>query len=171
MMQSTYKERLRVLREITGCREGAVAGQVTVDQVYAHYQHERLDLHHPRGGEAKFLERPLMENFRDYLAGYARDVLEHGGQRAMQRAMEHLSDQVEVRAPVEFADLRRSGHPEVFIGGRRVYNREPKVGRLSEEELRRKARLRKLPPQILGYIWWHVMHKTEPPPRHSRWAG
>lgn len=170
-MQSTYKERLAELRRMTGSRDGMIEGTVTVDQVYAHYQHERLDLHHPRGGEAKYLERPLMERFRTYLTSYARELLENGGQQAMARSMEHLSDQVEERAPVEFADLRRSGRPEVFQGGRRIFNREPKVHRLTEAELRRKARLRHLPPEILGYIWWHVMHKTEPPPRHSRWAG
>lgn len=170
-MKSTYRERLEELRRMTGCNEGDLEGTVTVDQVYAHYQHEHLEFHHPRGGEALYLQRPLMESFRLYLTDYARTVLKDGGHPAMARSMEHLSDMVEIRAPVEFADLRRSGHPQVTLGGRVVYDRQPKVHRLTEEELRMKNRLRQLPPEILGYIWWHVMHHTKPPPRHSRWAG
>src|SRR5690625_3352594 len=41
---------------------------------YAVVQHERTDFQHPRGGEAKFAERTLQENFnryRDYIAGKA----------------------------------------------------------------------------------------------------
>jgi hypothetical protein len=30
--------------------------------VYASLQHERMDYNHPSGGNAKFLERPLLEN-------------------------------------------------------------------------------------------------------------
>jgi hypothetical protein len=55
-----------------------------------------MDLHHPRGGSAKYLEKPLMEHYRDYLDDYAKTVLTDGGQPAMKRSVEHLSDQVEV---------------------------------------------------------------------------
>lgn len=171
MTESTFRERLEELRKVTGCRQGALAGTVTVDQVYAHYQHEHLEFRHPRGGEAMYLTRPLLENFMSYISDCARTYLNDGGQESMKHAMEHLSDQVEIRAPVEFADLRRSGHPQVTLGERTVYDREPKQHRLTEAELRAKARLRHLPPEILGFIWWHVMHKTEPPPRHSRWES
>lgn len=162
----TFSARIAELRRITGAPE-RLRGQVTVDQVYAHYQHERLDLRHPRGGHALYLQAPLFDHFSQYLDRYAREVLDDGGHRAMARAMEHLSDQVEREAPVEFADLRRSGHPEVHSGIRTVYDRQPKQHRLTREELRIKARLRHLPPEIIGFIWWHVMHHQKPPP-HMR---
>ena len=138
-------------------------GQVTVDQVYAHYQHEHLEFRHPRGGQAMYLQAPLYEHFREYLDDYSRTVLHDGGQPAMGRSMEHLSDEVELKAPREFGDLMRSGHPEVHQGDRIIYDRAPKQHRLTEAELRIKDRLRKLPPQLIGYIWWHVMHHQHPP--------
>lgn len=139
-------------------------GQVTVDQIYAHYQHEHLEFRHPRGGRALYLQAPLYEHYRDYLQDYADNVLRDGGQDAMKRSMEHLSDEVETNAPREFGDLLRSGHPEVQLGERSIYDRPPKQHRLTEYELRAKARLRHLPPELIGWIWWHVMHKQEPPP-------
>lgn len=138
-------------------------GQVTVDQVYAHYQHEHLEFRHPRGGQAMYLQAPLYEHFREYLDEYARTVLQDGGQPSMGRSMEHLSDEVETHAPREFGDLMRSGHPEVYQGERQIYDRPPKQHRLTPQELKIKDRLRKLPPELIGYIWWHVMHHQHPP--------
>ena len=96
------------------------------------YQHERLDLHHPRGGQGKYLEKPLFDHYRDYLDDYAKTVLKDGGQPAMKRSMEHLSDEVEVTAPREWGDLRKSGHPQVKLGDRTVYDRAPKAARLTD---------------------------------------
>ena len=111
-----------------------------MNQVYAHYQSERLDLVHPRGGGPKYLTRPLMDGYRDYLTDYARTVLHDGGQPAMKRSMEHLSDQVELTAPREWGDLRKSGHPQVTQGGRTLYDRPPKAARLTKQELAAKSR-------------------------------
>ena len=146
---------------MTGAPE-TLRGQVTVDQVYAHYQHEHLEFRHPRGGRALYLQAPFYEHYDGYLRDYAGSVLDDGGQRSMEHSMEHLSDQVEVHAPREFGDLMRSGHPEV-IQGVHHYDRPPKQHRLSEAELKLKNRLRHLPPEIIGYIWWHVMHHQHPP--------
>jgi hypothetical protein len=115
-------------------------GQVTVDQVYAHYQHEHLEFRHPRGGRALYLQAPLNEHYDDYLEQYARHVLDNGGQRSMSDSMEDLSDAVEFSAPREWGDLMHSGHPEVLQGEHPVYDRQPRVHRLSEEELRAKSR-------------------------------
>jgi len=138
-MASTFAERIDALRTLTG-RGERLTGTVTVDQRYAHYQHERMDLHHPRGGSAKYLERPLMDGYRDYLDDYARTVLTDGGQPAMRRSMDHLSDAVEVTAPREWGDLRKSGHPKVTLADRVVYDRPPKAARLTAEELKAKSR-------------------------------
>lgn len=139
-MTGTFTDRIKQLRDSTGSREGSIRATVTVDQVYAHYQHEHLEFRHPLGGTAKFLERPLITHFRDYLTDYARTVLHDGGRQAMERSAEHLSDQVELSAPREWGDLLKSGHPQVRLGGSEIYDRPPKVHRLSKEELKIKSR-------------------------------
>jgi hypothetical protein len=58
----------------------------------------------------------------------------------MERAARHLSDQVEITAPREWGDLRDSGHAQVTQGGRTIYDRPPKVARLTEQELKAKSR-------------------------------
>jgi hypothetical protein len=135
----TFSERIAELRRMTGNGQ-RLEGSVTCDQVYAKYQHEHMELHHPRGGSAKFLERPLFDHYRDYLSDYADTVLHDGGQPAMKRSMEHLSDQVEITAPREWGDLLKSGHPQVTVGDHTVYDRAPKAARLTAEELRAKSR-------------------------------
>jgi hypothetical protein len=162
-----FSERMDVLRKQAHA-PARLSAIVTVDQVYAHYQHERADLNHPRGGEAFYLSKPLMALFRDGLADYASHVLHDGGLDSLKRFAEKLSDAVETTAPREFGDLLRSGHPQVTVGGRTEYDRQPHQHRLSSAELRTKDRLRKLPPEIIGYIWWKVMHHQEPPPHLRR---
>jgi hypothetical protein len=134
----TFSERIDELRRMVG--SGKITARVTVDQRYAAYQHEHLEFRHPRGGKALYLQQPLMDHFRDYLEDYARTVLDDGGQPAMRRAAEHLSDQVEMHAPREFLDLMFSGHPQVTQDGRTLYDRPPKRRRLTDEELRAKSR-------------------------------
>ena len=138
-MTSTFSERIDALRKIVNSGE-RLSGTCTVDQVYAHFQHERANLIHPRGGGPFYLQKPLMDGYRDYLEDYAKTVLTDGGQPAMKRSMEHLSDQVELTAPREWNDLPKSGHPQVTVGGRIVYDRAPKVARLTAEELKAKSR-------------------------------
>ncbi len=57
-------------------------------------------------------------------------------------AAEHLSGEVARLAPVEFGDLRGSGHPVVTDDGETIYDRPPLVGRLSKEELKAKDKAR-----------------------------
>jgi hypothetical protein len=106
-----------------------------------------------------------MENYSHYLQRYADRLLEDGGEHAIVEAVEDLAEDggVATRAPVEFDDLRRSGHPTVTSDGATIYDRAPRQHRLSEEELRIKDRLRVLPPALIGYLWWRVMHHSEPP--------
>lgn len=40
--------------------------EVSFNTPYAAVQHERLDFNHPKGGEAKYLERPLLEQATRY---------------------------------------------------------------------------------------------------------
>ena len=160
----TFDEGLRELSERVG--HGDLVGHVVVDQIYAHYQHERLDLHHPRGGMAKYLEVPLYEHRDEYFEEMARQAFEEGGlHRAMRDAVEDLAGigGVEGHAPFLWGDLHHSGHPSVTDNDEVVYERPPQVHRLTEEELREKARRTPLPPELLGWIWWHVEHHEHPP--------
>jgi hypothetical protein len=134
----TFSERIDELRHRVG--SGKLTGSVTVDQRYAQYQHEHMELHHARGGSAKYLQKPLFDHYRNYLNDYAKTVLDDGGQAAMRRSMEHLSDQVEITAPREWGDLRKSGSPKVTQGGRTLYDRPPKAARLTAQELKAKSR-------------------------------
>jgi hypothetical protein len=156
-MTSTFAERSQELRRMVGSGQ-RVTGSVVVDQRYAQYQHERLDLHHPRGGRAKYLEGPLYDGYRTYLGWYAAEVLRDGGIKAIERAMGHLSDQVEVSAPREFEDLMRSGHPVVKVGPKTVYDRPPHVSRLNADQLRGKSRLRMRALIAAGRPWFFTRH-------------
>lgn len=138
-MTGTFRDRMADLRRQTGAPDSLVMS-VQVDQVYAHYQHEHLEFRHPRGGQAKYLEAPLFEHYRDYLEAYSNEVLHDGGQRALERSAEHLVNQVELHAPREWGDLARSGHPQLRQGERVIFYREPHVHRLTEAELKIKSR-------------------------------
>jgi hypothetical protein len=171
-MTDRFADRIAELRAQTRSGE-RLRGSVTIDQAYAHYQHERLDLHHPRGGGPLYLTRPLFEHAGDYLAAIARTYLDDGGRREMARSMEHLSDAAELAAPWEFGDLIHSGHPQVHAGEELVYDRPPKRHRLTEAELRAKSRLRwpSLPDRLKGWIYWHNTIRGRmglPPPRRGR---
>lgn len=121
-----------------------LAGHVEFDQVYAHYQHEGLELRHPRGGQAKYLEAPLFASAAATYQKVADSLLDDGGREGMSDAMENLSDEAKSLAPVEFHDLRDSGHPTVRVGDETVYDRPPVVARLTPEQLKAKSRLRDL---------------------------
>lgn len=64
----------------------------------------------------------------------------HGLQDAGIHIAEKGVTMVEEHAPVEFGDLRKSGHPKVTKDGATIYDRPPVVGRLSEAELKAKHR-------------------------------
>lgn len=124
---------------------GRIRGSVVVDQVYARYQHEGLDFKHPRGGQAKYLEQPLYSQAPLYMRDLAARVLPSGDVvQAMADCMEDLSGQVFDLAPIEFLDLRASGHPTVTQGGAVKYDRPPMQARLTEAQLRAKHKLRSI---------------------------
>ncbi len=94
--------------------------------MYAHYQHDRLDLRDPAAGWPRFLSRPLREHHRGCYAQIACALFRPRGLvQAMADAMEDLSAKVAEHAPVESGDLRRSGHPTVTDDGAVVYDRAP----------------------------------------------
>ena len=137
-----FDKRMRELSERVG--EGNLTGTVEVDQVYARYQHEGLDLNHPEGGQAKYLEAPLYADHNGMLERLAGNVLEGDLEGAMIDNMEGLSNRVYELAPFEFGDLKASGHPKVTNGDEVAYDRPPNIHRLTPLELEAKAELRAL---------------------------
>jgi hypothetical protein len=101
-------------------------------------QHEGLDFHHPRGGQALYLQAPLMEHASTYMQHLADGILDDGGKRAMIENTEDLAEDggVATRAPILYANLRASGHPSVSDNGVSIYDRPPRQHRLTEEELK-----------------------------------
>lgn len=49
-------------------------GEVAFNVPYATIQHERVEYEHPRGGEAKYLEKPLKEKANIYTKGLAQAI-------------------------------------------------------------------------------------------------
>lgn len=137
---ASFDERIGDLQHQVG--DGRLVGALEVDQRYARYQHEELQLRHTAGRTAKYLERPLLANTTKYMRTLAGAVLDGDLGKAMADNMEHLSGEVERVAPIDENDLPRSGHPVVTSGGRVVYDRAPQVARLTEEQLKAKAERR-----------------------------
>lgn len=137
-----FADRIDELLELVG--DGKLVSHVEVDQIYARYQHEGLDLIHPEGGKARYLADPLYSKYREYLQGLADHVLdEHDPvMQEAKKIAEDLSQQVYEHAPFEFGDLKASGHPSVYSDDELVYDRPPMVGRLSKEDLKHKSWLR-----------------------------
>lgn len=140
-MAGTFGERISELKQIVGA--GTLKGSVEVDQIYAMYQHESVWLHHPHGGQAKYLETPLMIHYPDWYGKMASRCYEPDGlQDEMINAMRELVKGVEEYAPREFGNLRHSGHAVVENDGAVVFDQPPEVPRLSEAEIRAEYRRR-----------------------------
>jgi hypothetical protein len=135
----TFHDRMDELRQRTMAAEEHITGRVDVNQIYAHYQHEHLEFRHPRGGRARYLAQPLMDNHRRYLTEFA-DTGDGGVAR---------------HAPVEFGDLRASGAPSVRTGHRELYSRPPHMHRLDSGELKAKSRAEMAIRRLLGLpVFW-----------------
>lgn len=116
--------------------DGLLRGRLKDDQVYAQYQHERLDLKHPRGGKARYLADPLMAEHQQYYAHMAENALEPDGLlQAMIDAVQSLNGSMSQQAPVDLNNLRRSGTESVWDNGQLAYRKPAEQKRLSREEL------------------------------------
>lgn len=43
--------------------EDEIIGEISFNETYAAYQHEHVELRHPQGGEAKYLEKAALEKY------------------------------------------------------------------------------------------------------------
>jgi hypothetical protein len=96
-----------------------------------------------------------MEQHHVMLQAYAATVLRDGGQQSVIDSMEHLSGEVERLAPVEFGDLRASGHPSVTDDGHVIYDRAPRQHRLTEAELAAKGEALEALEALTDIGKWH----------------
>lgn len=110
---------------------GEIVASVTVDQPYAQRQHEELEWAHPRGGRAKYLESPLLENAA-HLVQTAADHLLTDLDIGMAEVAEKMVGFVEDNAPRLDHLLRYSGQPEVMDHSVVKYTRPPKVARIKK---------------------------------------
>lgn len=153
-MPGTFDQRMAELEAMTP--KESVRATVEVDQVYAHYQHEGISYdHNPttpsgtlqyrNGGGAKYLERPWLEAAEHDMKRWADGLLrEHGLFDASTGIADEGVRMVDENAPVEFGDLRESGHATVAVDGVVRYDVPPRVPRLSEDELKAKGDLRRV---------------------------
>jgi len=138
-----FERRLKELDRAVG--RGPLVGKVVFDQRYAQNQHESLHFKHPHGGEAKFLERPLLEGAEDFMRHLASRAITQDGselKEGMGDVVEDLARQSAKRSPRWFGDLPNSAHPTVEDDGRVIYDRAPAARRLTDEEIRLKNRWR-----------------------------
>lgn len=115
---------------------GDLIGRLVVDQAYAQRQHEEVTWKHPHGGRAKYLEAPLLEQSNVILQILADSLIGESGssiEEGMVRVAEKMSDFVEENAPHDEGahELAHSGHPIVYSDGVPIYDRAPKVSRVS----------------------------------------
>jgi hypothetical protein len=103
---------------------------ISFNTPYAAYQHERTDLHHPRGGKAKYLEGPLKQfapQMAPYIAARVRAKLATERPSSAEAAAEIIAREIEdaigafaeivlgaaqQEAPIEEGTLRASGQVE-----------------------------------------------------------
>lgn len=136
---SDFSERMHALAEAVG--DGDLVMTCVVDQRYAEVQERHREFHHPRGGKAGYLGDHVLASQGAYcqkLADHAVTEEGSGLHGAAEDVAKDMAAGVKRFAPVEFNDLRKSGHPSVTDSGHVVFDQPPEVPRLSDEQLRRK---------------------------------
>lgn len=121
-----------------------VVARVKVDQIYAKYQHESLDLRHS-SGQAKYLEAPLFENAGQIVQKFANRVLVRGTNTAVEwgkHVGQPVHGYVKRFAPKMFGDLSQSASLTVKEGSAVVYSIPATQQRLTKVQLRAKDKLR-----------------------------
>ena len=125
-----------------------VKATVVVNQPYAQDQHETLYYKHPRGGQAKYLETPLMSMHSNWLQSFANRLLRGHVEDEWAKVGRSLKNEVPKTAPVEFGDLRQSAALTVKAGGSIIVEEPAAQPRLTEAELDAKDYMRHMG---LGY--------------------
>lgn len=138
---TSFAERIDTLKAMVG--DGYLDAEITVNQVYAHYQDSGAGPHgkpaalfiHPRGGEAGYLSGQVAARRDEVISAWARTLLREGPIPTTVRLVNSFCDQVYARAPREFWILRNSAAGKVHDNGRPTFDRPPMMPRLSQAEL------------------------------------
>lgn len=140
----------RIANQIEGMTPADMVGSLKVDQIYARAQHEStwvtgpnagVRIHnHPGGGGPKYLEAPFFANYAEWMQTLAHSVLHEGLGEGMAKVVEGIDRRMRPLVPRLHGYLSLSGHPTVKLGARTVYDRPPRIHRLSEAELKTIAR-------------------------------
>lgn len=75
-----------------------IGSEISFNTVYAEYQHEHVELHHPRGGHAKYLEAAVKQYsglFEEYVGTRVKKALETGRPRSGETAAEMIARETE----------------------------------------------------------------------------
>lgn len=123
---SEFDGRIAELQRRVG--SGKLRGSIVRDLPYAQYQHERLDLNHPRGGGPKYQESALYDGHAAALQRVADSILSGDPEQAMASAMRTINTEAAARAPKETGELAAAGHVSVSSGGRMVVDEPPQGG-------------------------------------------
>jgi hypothetical protein len=134
-MAGTFRRRTAMLIDNVG--GGKLVGSIVIDQVYARYQHEKANLHHPHGGGRKFLTTALFDEASVGLNSLAKGVLRGDLNIVMSRVTERTAARAERQAPRELGDLARSATVTTTDRGRVVYRRKGEP-RLTEAQINAK---------------------------------
>lgn len=123
-----------------------IKATVTVDQPYAQDQHETLFYKHASGGQAKYLEQPLMSNHPKWLQQFANRLLVRNIEASNEWAKvgRALKNEVPKNVPIDFGDLRQSAALTVKEGGSIVTEEPAAQPRLTEGELDAKDYMRSM---------------------------
>ena len=136
-MAGTFDERIQIL--IDDCEGGGeVVGKVEYNQVYAHRQHVEVTWKHPRGGQAMYLSDPLFNNASTYVALIASECITPDGAdpvKGMIEAVNALSLDSSLLAPLMWGNLKMSAHCWVMDNGATVYDHPSLMPRLTDDEL------------------------------------
>jgi len=135
MARKTFAEGVQELHDLVG--HGTVRGRVEFNQIHAHFQHERGDLHHPHGGQPGYLRSALMSTYERGLRHIGGELLEVGPVEPMKDFVDNLMDVSQGLAPHEDGILDHSAAGEVVDDGAKVYSSGPAVHRVSESTLNR----------------------------------
>lgn len=140
-----FHDKMQMLIDSTA--KGKITGEVVVDQVYAHYQEVHETFNHPDGGQAYYARDSLYDNLSGKIQKIADKTLTEDGthpEDGVKDVVDSVNDGIRLRAPLEFGDLRNSGHRIVTVGQETVYDVPALIGRQSAEELKQKKHIQEI---------------------------
>jgi hypothetical protein len=136
----SFEQRMTELGKLVGT--GKIQTKVRFAQAYAARQ-ERSDFYdHPRGGKAHFLRDALLSAHKEHIQRVAQELFRGNTQVRYIQLGEKVAEKAAGDAPVELANLRRSGAIKVLVGGRTIYERPAQQRRLTRRELNDRVRAR-----------------------------